>query len=182
MGVFPDIDAPPRPICARASTFAAKTMTTPNYIYLGLAGEFDPDAVAREIDLAPTRSAAKHSRNAERKLPRCSLIRFGQTHAATKNGVLNIYELAEKVVGQLEPYTLQFAEAISKYKAEATFQVVFEFPVSEEVSTPILGFSTRVIRFVAATGASIDMDSYRTATNSEQAADGKTPEAPQPPH
>jgi hypothetical protein len=163
-------------------TFAAKAMTTPNYIYLGLAGDFDPDAVAREIDLPPTESAAKHSRNAERKLPRCSLMRFGQTHAETNDGVLDIYALAEKVVEQLEPYTLQFAEAITKHTAEATFQVVFEFPVSEEVSTPILGFSARVIRFVAATGASIDMDSYRTETNSEQAADGKTPEAPQLPH
>jgi len=144
-------------------------MTTPNYIYFGLAGDFDPDAVAREIDLAPTERAAKHSRNAERKLPRCSLMRFGQNHAETKDGVLDIYELAEKVVDQLEPYTLQFADAISKHRAEATFQVVFEFPVSAEVSTPILGFSARVIRFVAATGSSIDMDSYRTETNSEQA-------------
>lgn len=34
-------------------------------------------------------------------------------------------------------------------------------PVADEVPTPILAFSERVVRFVAAVGASIDLDWYR---------------------
>ncbi len=136
-------------------------MKSPNYIYFGLAGDFDPDEVAREIDLKPTDRCAKHSRDAEGKLPRCSLMRFAQTHADEGAQVFDAYELAEKVINQLEPYTKQFVNAIEKHGAEATLQVVFDFPVSGEVSTPALGFSKRVVKFVAMTGASIDMDSYR---------------------
>lgn len=134
---------------------------TNNYIYFGLAGEFNPDDVAREIDLSPCKSEAKHSRDTERKLPRCSLMRFAQTHADQNAQVLDIYKLADKVVEQLEPFTEQFATVIKKHDAEATMQVVFDFPVSDDVSTPVLGFSKRVIQFVAAMNASIDMDSYR---------------------
>jgi len=136
-------------------------MKSPNYIYFGLAGDFNPELVARAIDLEPTEIRAKHSRNPERKLPRCSFMRFAQTHADDSFEVLDIYDLAEKVVDQLEPYTQQFIDAVMNHNAESTFQVVFEFPVSDEVSTPALGFSKRVIHFVAATHASIDIDSYR---------------------
>ena len=132
-----------------------------NYIYFGLAGEFDPTEVAQEIDLAPTRSAAKHSKNPEKRIPRCSIMRFAQAHADENEDVLDVYALADRLVEQVEPYADQFASAIKKHDARATLQVVFDFPVSEEVSTPILGFSNRVIQFLAATGASIDMDSYR---------------------
>ena len=137
-------------------------MVSPNYIYFGLRGDFDPDEVAREIDLDPTQSRAKHSSDAEKRLPRCSLMRFAQTHAEDDEQCLDIYDLAEKVVDKLEPYTQQFADVIAKYSVKPSFQVVFEFPVSEDVSTPALGFSSRVIQFVSATSASIDMDSYRT--------------------
>ena len=136
-------------------------MPTPNYIYFGLAGDFDPDALNAEIDLPPSRSTAKHSRDPEKKIPRCSLVRFGETQAEEGDSVFDLYELADRAIGHLEPYTSQFVEAIRKHEAEPTLQVVFEFPVSDDVSTPALGFSSRVIRFVAATGASIDLDSYR---------------------
>lgn len=136
-------------------------MDSANYVYFGLAGDFDPGAVAQDMDLAPTSSAAKHSRNPEKQLPRCSLVRFAQTHSDGNEPVLDVYELAEKVISQLEPYTQQFKEVITRYSVNATLQVVFEFPVSDEVSTPALGFSSRVIQFLAATNASIDVDSYR---------------------
>lgn len=136
-------------------------MASPNYIYFGLAGDFDPELVASEVGIKPTRSAAKHSKNLERKIPRESLLRFAQTHADADGGVLDIYGLAERVVAQLEPFTRQFKDAATKYDAEAMFQVVFYFPISDEISTPIIGFSKRVVQFIAATGASIDIDTYR---------------------
>lgn len=137
-------------------------MSSANYIYFGLAGDFDPDAVSSEIGVVPTRSVAKHSKDRQRGIPRCSLLRFAQTHADAEGQVLDFYDLAEQVIDQLEPFTESFAAAVKTHGAKATLQVVLEFPVAEEISTPALGFSERVIRFVAATDASIDIDTYRT--------------------
>lgn len=142
-------------------TCAEERVPSGNYIYFGLAGDFNPREVEQEVDLRPTDARAKRSRDREKKLPRCSLMRFAQTHAGENKQVLDVYDLAERAIDQLEPHTQQFARAIRKYEAVATLQVVFEFPTSDEFSTPILGFSKRVIEFVAATDASIDMDSYR---------------------
>ena len=132
-----------------------------SYIYFGLAGDFDPTDLSKEIDLDSTYSSAKHSKDPVRKLPRCSLMRFAQINSNQNSSELDVYKLADEVVDQLEPFTEQFAVAIEKYQLEATFQVVFWYPVSEEKSTPVLGFSNRVIQFLAATGAFIDIDGYR---------------------
>ena len=136
-------------------------MRSPNTIYFGLRGDFDPDDVARDIDLSPTEAVAKHARSPARRIPRCALMRYAQTYADPGEPVLDLDKLADEVVSKLEPYTAQFAKAIHEHRATATLQVVFEFPVSDEESTPVLGFSNRVARFVAATGARIDVDSYR---------------------
>jgi hypothetical protein len=136
-------------------------MASSNYIYFGLTGEFDPAQVEAELGLKPTRSMAKHARDTNRQLPRCSLMRFAQLHADTDAGVLDIYTLADNVVDALMPYASRFADVVRRYKIEARLQVVFDFPISDDVSTPIMGFSNRVIQFLADTGASIDMDSYR---------------------
>jgi hypothetical protein len=62
----------------------------------------------------------------------------------------------------LEPYLDSFASAISSYDAEAVFQVVLYFPVSEDISTPTFGFSKRVVSFIGSTGGSVDIDTYRS--------------------
>ncbi len=135
-------------------------MKSPNYIYFGLAGEFDPAELEKKIDLTPTESMAKHARFPDRKLPKCSRMRFAQRYHTDEEGILDSYALAEKVIDELEPYEEQFKALIQDPDIDATLEVVFEFPTSEEIPTPILGFSNRVLRFVANVGASIDMDSY----------------------
>jgi hypothetical protein len=135
-------------------------MKSSNYIYFGLAGEFDPLEVENIIDLKPTESMAKHARFPERKLPKCSLMRFAQTHFEEEAVIFDTYKLAEKVIEILEPYQDQISYVVQSFELDATLEVVFELPTSEEISTPILGFSNRVINFLSAVGASIDMDSY----------------------
>ncbi len=79
----------------------------------------------------------------------------------TFDELADIYKLAESVVDILEPHQPALAAGIREHGAVATFQVVMDFPIYEEVPTPPIGFSERVISFIAATGASIDIDTYR---------------------
>jgi hypothetical protein len=131
-----------------------------SYIYLGLRGDFNPFEFSRRIPLRPDECVDMHSRNPLRKLPRATILNYARLETDAR--LVDIYALSERVVDLLEPHQEQLASAISDYGAIATFNVVLYFPVSEEVSKPILGFSQRVIRFIASVNASIDVDSYRT--------------------
>jgi hypothetical protein len=86
--------------------------------------------------MAPTKSAAKHSRDLERKIPRCATIRFAQTHAGDDDGAVDVYDLAEAVYRKLKDHKNQIADAVKAHDLAATFQVVLDFPVSDEVPTP----------------------------------------------
>ena len=136
-------------------------MPSGNYAYLGIRGEFDPHALAAEIGLEPTKCVAKHSRDPGRKLPRTSILRFAQTHADDDGESADVYELASAVHGKLKDFTGRIADAVKAGGISATFQVVLDFPVSDEVSTPAIGFSEEVARFISEIGASIDVDTYR---------------------
>ncbi len=141
------------------SSILSTVQTNTAYIYFGLAGDFDPYEFAARIPLLPDKCVAKHARKPELKIPRQSLLHYAQL--GTFSELIDVYELAEKAVNILEPHLDSFASAIRDYDATATLQLVLNFPVSESVSTPMLGFSKRVVAFVASAGASIDIDTYR---------------------
>jgi hypothetical protein len=129
------------------------------YIYFGIRGDFDPHEFAGQIVLPPDMCVAKHSRNPEHKIPRSSLLRYAQVE--TFSDLIDIYELAERSVDILEPYLDSFVSTIRSYGADAVLQVVLYFPTSEDISTPAFGFTKRVISFIASTGASVDIETYR---------------------
>jgi hypothetical protein len=134
-------------------------MSFKGYVYFGLSGDFDPVAVSSRIGISPGECVAKHSKNALRRIPRTSLLRYAQTESEAE--VIDVYEMAEKAVDLLEPHLESITSAIEEFNAEATFNVVLDFPLSDDVSTPAIGFSRRVVAFVAAVKASIDIDTYR---------------------
>jgi hypothetical protein len=130
------------------------------YIYFGIKGDFDPYEFAGLINLPPNECVAKHSSNPEHKIPKTSLLRYAQVE--TFSDLIDIYELAERSVDILEPHLASFVSAIRSFGADAVFQVVLYFPTSEDISTPAFGFSKRVVSFIASTGASVDIDTYRS--------------------
>ena len=136
-------------------------MPSNTYIYFGIRGEFDPNDLASRIGMAPTKSAARHSRDPERKIPRCSTLRFAQTHADAGDEAVDLYGLADAVYQKLKDHKDKIAQVVKTHDVVATFQVVLEFPVSDDVPTPAIGFSPGVVNFVAEVGASIDIDTYR---------------------
>jgi hypothetical protein len=129
------------------------------YVYFGIHGDFNPHAFAERIQLSPDKCVAKHASNPEPKLPKTSFLRYAQVE--TFSELIDIYELTERSVDILEQYSDSFATAIRDFNAIATFQVVLHFPVSEDIATPIFGFSTKVVSFIASQGASVDIDTYR---------------------
>lgn len=129
------------------------------YAYFGIKGDFDPLDASRTIPVSPDECIAKHSRNPEHKVPRISILRYAEV--STHDRLIDVYVLAEKVVEKLEPHQEALRRMIDTHGVDALLEVVLHLPVSKDVSLPILGFSQRVVRFLAATGASIDIDCYR---------------------
>lgn len=151
---------------SRYTTLSEKIMPAATaYIYFGIKGDFDPHVFTGRIRLSPDKCIAKHTTNPEHRMPKTSLLRYGQVETVSE--LIDIYELAERAVDILEPHLDSFASTIRSYDADAVFQVVLYFPVSEDISTPAFGFSKRVVSFMASTGASVDIDSYRSKQKRE---------------
>lgn len=129
------------------------------YAYFGFKGDFDPLEASRAIPIQPDECIAKHSQSPEHKVPRISILRYAEV--STCDPLINAYMMAEKVVDKLEPHQESLRGMIVAHGGDAVLEVVLHLPESKDVSLPILGFSQRVIRFLAATGASIDVDCYR---------------------
>ena len=133
-----------------------------SYAYFGVRGDFDPAALAFEMGLIPQRCVRKHSKDPDRGLPRSSLLRFAEVVSpADDRGAADVYDLARAVVAGLDGRSGPIAAALRGSNAVATLQVVlYLYPGPDGAVTPAIGFDAAVVRFLAAVGASIDVDSY----------------------
>ncbi len=123
-------------------------------VYFKLVGEFDPDAVTKDLGIEPT-----SIRNKGRPLPEYDSWEYSQ---GKKSGeLINVYEMSSSLVKLLEPKADAIAEAIKKYNLSAELQVVLWITMDESISTPTVGFDERTIQFLNKVGASIDVDTYR---------------------
>jgi hypothetical protein len=138
-------------------------------VYFGLKGDFSPDDVTDLIGLTPSQALKEGERNPERGVPKCSLWDFSLPEVVGEQ--VDIYDLSEKLVDLLEPHEERIAEAVERWNLTATLQVVLDFAVHEAISMPPIGFSERVIRFLADVGGGIDIDTY-TSTVEEAPREG----------
>ncbi|MEM7784064.1 MAG: DUF4279 domain-containing protein [Planctomycetota bacterium] len=123
-----------------------------------MRGTFDPDELTRQLGVVPSYSCAKGTRNPQRGLPKTSIWKVSTERVVAKS--IDVYELADQVVSKLETNIAPIKDTISKLNLHAVLEVVLYFSTDEEVSTPAIGFSNRVIRFLAEVNASIDIDTY----------------------
>ncbi|MCU0713326.1 MAG: DUF4279 domain-containing protein [Pirellula sp.] len=110
------------------------------------------------LGITPTSSCAKGARHSERGLPKTS-----QWEVSTERIVaecIDICELADQIVSKLEGNALQIKDAIAEFDLYAVLEVVLYFSTDDGVSTPAIGFSNRVLAFLAKVNASIDIDTY----------------------
>jgi hypothetical protein len=129
-------------------------------IYLSLRGDFNPFEFAKRISLTPDTCIDKHSRNPLRRLPKTTLLDYADTRTSVE--LIDLEKLADQAIEILEPHLDDFVSAIARFQPEVVLQVVFYFPTSAEVPIPIMIFSARAVRFLAALGGSIDVDTYRS--------------------
>ena len=128
--------------------------------YLGFRGEFDALEMSNRVTLEPCSRMQKHHLDEERKIPKLSTLRYGQVESF--EAVPDVYRLVDVVVERLSDHRQQLLQIAADPQCEVILQVVVYFPVSEEISTPILGFSREALAFAHEMKASIDIDTYRS--------------------
>ena len=73
---------------------------------------------------------------------------------------IDVYELADKVIDQLDGKTDEIRKAVQDLDLYAVLEVVIHFSTNDDISTPAIGFSSRVLDFLVNVGATIDIDTY----------------------
>lgn len=127
-------------------------------IYFHISGDFDPLEVAAQIPLRPDLCQARHS-NPSGQTPLTAILQYGTVETSALSP--DIWALSNILLEILEPHVEAIAAVVKAYRPYVSFSVVLYFPISQDVSTPSLVFSHRLITFLANTGALIDIDSYR---------------------
>lgn len=130
-------------------------MTNKGEIYFALYGDdFDPDQVTDAIGISPTSIKRKANPSPKQSVwVLSSGLRQGE--------VLDLYSVASELVQKLRPHQMAIQSAITTFRLTPVLQVVLSIPEAGSTPTPSMGFDQVVIAFVAAVGATIDIDSYK---------------------
>lgn len=142
-------------------------------MYFGLRGTFDPDELTLRIGITPTSSCAQGTRNLQLGLPKTSLWKVSTERIVAE--YIDVYELADQIVSKLEAHTDQIKDAISALDLYAVLEAVLYFSTDDEVSTPAIGFSNRVLAFLVDVNASIDIDTYILPNENDTELDATVP-------
>lgn len=126
-------------------------------VYFCVKGQFDHRALTEFIGLGPTSAWNRGEKDVERDLPKCSLWEYSTARVVEE---MDVHALAEWLVEQLEPYEEKIKAAIQQWQLASVLQVVLRISMDEQLSTPAIGFSPRVIRFAGNVGAAVDIDAY----------------------
>jgi hypothetical protein len=110
------------------------------------------------LGVTPTSSCAQGARHPQRGLPKTSQWEVSTERVVAED--IDVYELADQIVSKLEGNAAQIKDAIAALDLYAVLEVVLYFSTDDEVSTPAIGFSHRVLAFLADVNASIDIDTY----------------------
>lgn len=128
-------------------------------VYFALRGSFNPDEVTLALGVHPTeisRKGNKGTYNANLGFSSWKLS-SGQIRGES----IDVYEMSERLVAQLAPKTRDISDLMRQLDLFATLQVVVTLSCVENQSTPALGFSQEVVRFLSEVGGQIDVDLYQ---------------------
>jgi hypothetical protein len=129
-------------------------------VYFRLSGDdIDPNEVTSYLGLTPSES--KRKGEGGRYNPKLEYSYWKFSSGKKLDDIIDVYEMASRLVAQLSPATERIIEISAKYKLTACLQVVLTITTDQTKSTPAIGFDVAVIKFLSAVGASIDVDTYR---------------------
>jgi hypothetical protein len=122
-------------------------------VYFGLFGDdFDPESLS--IGVAPTKTA-------RRGTPTPKQSSWIYSSEKVRSDVIDVYGMSSSLVAALQPHAHRIREAIRKHNLDAVLEIVLTITPDDSVSTPAVGFDSKVISFLNEVGASIDVDIYR---------------------
>lgn len=128
-------------------------MTNEGEVYFGLWGDdFDPTALSLGVE--PTSIMRKAD-------PRPKHSSWMLSTGKVRADLIDVYEMSSSLIAKLEPYTDKIIKAMKDHSLEAVLEVVLTVTPNDQISTPAIGFDSRVISFLNKVGASIDIDTYR---------------------
>jgi hypothetical protein len=129
------------------------------FVSLKFKGHFNPHDITNYLGICPTAMLMKGSGDSFRILPKLSFWEYAVE--GTKGGLVDIYDLSNRLVTELQPLSNRIIFIKNKIHAEVVLQVALWITYDGEVPTPAIGFDVKVINFLAELGASVDIDTYR---------------------
>ena len=128
-------------------------------VYFAFDGkDFEPDEITRILDVVPTAIKRKGKQVPGRILRQDSWILSTPRIVGES---IDVYELTTSIIKILEPKTDKILDVRERFKADVRLEVVLWIAVQDTISTPVIGFAARDVKFLAKVGAHIDIDTYK---------------------
>jgi len=127
--------------------------TNEGRVYFSLDGDvYDLEEVTSIIGLQPTETKVKGSRVPE-TYPAMTTWQVSSEKVISES--VDIYEMTASIIRLLEPRKTAILEVINAGAYTHTSIAI------RDLSTPILGFDSATLKFLAEVGACIDIDTYK---------------------
>ena len=123
--------------------------------YFALLGyHFNPDDITRLLGMEPTSVDAAGAYSGLDK----PVISSWELSTDTETGAVDVFALTDSIVKQLEPSKEKIVEVCKSHNLSPRLGVVLTLSTDKDASSPEVGFGVRTIRFLADTGAFIDVE------------------------
>lgn len=124
--------------------------------YFALLGyHFNPDDITRLLGMEPTSVDAAGAYSALDK----PVLSAWERSTETVCGEIDVFALTDTLVRQLEPIKEKIVEVSRSHNLSPRLGVVLTIgPIDRTVPNPEIGFGVRTIRFLADTGAFIELE------------------------
>ena len=127
--------------------------------YFALSGyHFNPDDITRLLGIEPT---SFNAAGANSSLDR-PVISSWELSTDMVTDDIDVYKLTDIIIKQLEPAKEKILQVIKSHNLSPRLGVVLVLSIDKDESSPDVGFGARTTRFLAETGAFINVD-YKLA-------------------
>lgn len=128
--------------------------------YFALLGyHFNPDDITQRLGLAPTSVNAAGAYSGLDK----PVISAWELSTETASGEVDVFALSDSLVKQLEPLKDKIIEVCKSHNLSPRLGVVLTMSTDQAAPSPEVGFGARTIRFLADTGAFIEVENKFSA-------------------
>ncbi len=123
--------------------------------YFALLGyHFNPDDITRLLGIEPTSVNAAGAYSGLDK----PVISSWELSTETIAGTVDVFALTDIIVKQLEPLKGKITDVCKSHNLSPRLGVALTLSIDKNESSPEVGFGARTIRFLADTGAFIDVE------------------------